>query len=185
MTVSCGFYVEHSRYGVGPYILIKTSFTHSEVPTANAVNAFADMVVNEIISNFPIANVIKAVLEAIYGKLTPTIAGHDNGNGVVVEVRAPMGGVGVPYSKVYPRDNAVIAPPNEDGIVLYKHSLYRGSWVYFAANTDVPHLSEYNMNDKVSSIKINGPIAFIAYQHADYQGRALLVNGNIPKTSKY
>jgi len=184
MNISCSVYLEHSSHGFGPYILLKVTLDHTEVPTADTINEFAKVIVDAIVSMFPIASQIKSILERIYKDITPTIAGHDNGNGTIVEVRAPFGGAGVPYSKVYPRDNSRVAAPTEDGIVLFKDSFYRGSWVHFY-NTDIPHLSDYGFNDKVSSIQINGALAFIAYKDADYNGRALLVNGSMPQTSKY
>ncbi|MEW6548593.1 MAG: beta/gamma crystallin-related protein [Spirochaetota bacterium] len=184
MKVSGGFYVERSKYGIGPYLLVRLILEHSEVPTADAINRFAEEIVDRIVAEFPPAYLIKTTLELIYGKLTPTIAGHDKGAGTIVEVRAPAGGVGVPYSKVYPRDNSSLAPPQAEGVILYKDSQFRGEWL-FLPYEDCPHLSAYGYNDKVSSIRANRGKRFLAFEHADYKGRCLLVEGDIPQVSRF
>lgn len=184
MRVTGGFYVERSKYGIGPYLLVRLALDQQEVPAADAANRFAEEIVDRIVAKFAPAYLIKTTLELIYGKLTPTIAGHDRGAGVIVEVRAPAGGVGTPYSKVYPRDNSRVVPPQVEGIVLYRDSQFQGEWLFLPYG-DCPHLGAYGYNDTVSSVRANRGKRFLAFEHADYKGRSLLVDGDIPQLSRF
>lgn len=104
MDVSLSKKFELSKKGVGPYFLINLILDHSEVPAADQANKFAQQVIDTIYAKYTsIPGLIKTVLTAIYGKLTPEIKKNDRGQGVTVLTHVPAGGVGVPWSDVSPR----------------------------------------------------------------------------------
>jgi predicted cupin superfamily sugar epimerase len=107
--------VQWTSRGFGPYTVITVLLDNDEVPAADAANSFAQMIVDFIVSCFPLATAIASILTAIYGKLTPDIAKGNRGYGVIVVTNVPTGGIGVPYSTVTPREASAgfgILPPN-------------------------------------------------------------------------
>jgi hypothetical protein len=77
-------------------------------------------------------------------------------------------------------------------VFLYEHANYGGATLSFAFDTDVPDLTKWHLpnsskkwNDVISSIKVGKNTKIILYEHINYKGAKIILQGNGQKNKNY
>ncbi|SDT32836.1 Beta/Gamma crystallin [Paenibacillaceae bacterium GAS479] len=113
----------------------------------------------------------KASSIEIVGNYTVQVFEHPNfqGNSYQYNVNgsASLGGWGDTISSI-----KVTSTTNANGVFLYQHSNYEGSFVQLTS--DVPDMGTTILgHDQVSSIRIAGPYKAVVYENGNYQGNSI------------
>jgi hypothetical protein len=70
-------------------------------------------------------------------------------------------------------------------VTLYEHADFRGASLTLEIGQRIPNLdwarfdNGSRINDRISSIRIEGPVELVAFEHAEFSGRALVTAGDI------
>lgn len=70
-------------------------------------------------------------------------------------------------------------------VTVYEHADFRGASRTFEIGEFIANLDDIRfdngsrINDRISSIRIDGPAEIVVYEHAGYQGRAMVVGHDL------
>lgn len=70
-------------------------------------------------------------------------------------------------------------------VTFYEHAGFRGASLTIAVGEGIPNLSHARfdngmpVNDRISSIRVDGPVEVTAYEHSDFRGGAIVVSGDV------
>ncbi len=70
-------------------------------------------------------------------------------------------------------------------VTFYEHAGFRGASLTVAVGDGILNLSHARfdngspINDRISSIRVDGPAEVTAYEHADYRGGTIVVSGDV------
>ena len=70
-------------------------------------------------------------------------------------------------------------------VTLYEHADFRGASLTLTLGERIPNLdwarfdNGARINDRISSIRIDGPVELVAFEHSEFSGRALVAGRDI------
>ncbi len=84
------------------------------------------------------------------------------------------------YGEAYD-DESIDGP----GVILYKHSEFRGKRIFIRAGRNISNLRRLGWNDKISSIELVQGATIRVFQHSGYRGNSTWIKRDVPDLDEY